>query len=674
MATITERITQFRGINRSAQQNGLDVSYAHDAVNVDITGGKLHNRIGNYRLAMRNDVPAARPIVYFTNDDDYVILRDKFIELTPDNGTPPYDILRDASALQDVYNVSGRTIRGVGQNYVRVQVDFVEEDIERAEDKNCVIVSGMLGEPTYDGATTENEYWTRRGFLSDGENGKTALYYLGHNASVENGPALIVCRQFGSGMYLETNLEITAKTADSSGKCTSITVKSPRDLTNRAEKRALIDGIWLFTTRTEEDGDITDEDVNNAYMWLNVTAIASELNDDDEEDQFYEITFTVKPTRSAADITVGHYVYIRGGCSDFPVTHMQMYYGRLFAAANKSNKDFPRRLFWSRLPGDGRTIEDWTSDDASVDTSGGHVDVGDPSDGYITGLVECSGQLLIFTLNRLWRLYGSSPSNYRLELVGALDSPRISNPIEANGTVYWLSRTGISYYNGSYISASDDDYNTRNLLTDLPKSVLDAMDHDTVNGVLFDNSIMFAFDLSPESGAVLLRYELQTGNVIRYVVPCADFKQQFTDSMIRDFGSETGAVNYEARYLQAIVHSDNTMSMTQWHSWGRQTRGWYNGAPLHSEWESDWTDMRQPEVVKKAHTVIMRGSGVFDLTMDSEVSGTTIHVVMPDTKSRVKELSPHYGEGRSMKMKISSDMMFEIEPYVSMIFEAGGKR
>lgn len=673
MGTITQRVSQFRGVNRSVQQNGLDVSYAYNAENVDIIGGKLTNKIGNYRLAMAADVPAARPVVYFTNDSDYIILRDKFIELSTDeNNTAPYDILRPASALKDVFNVSGRQIRGVGRSYVRTVLDFVAESNETVEDRNCVIVSGMLGEALVPGST-ESAYWLTRGLLSDGLEGKTAVFYLGHNTSLTDSPVSVVCRSFGSGQAIEYNLEITNKTANASGKIATITVKCPHDLSNLATTRAKTDGIYLFSEALEDT--LTDETVNNAYMWLKVTDISSTLNDTDPDDTFYEIVFTVESTRNASDITVGHYAFIRGGCSDQPVTFMQMYYGRLFAAASKANTDHPRRLYWSRLPGDGRTIEDWTMDDASVDTSGGHVDIGDPSDGYITGLVVCGGQLLIFTLNRLWRLYGTSPSNYNVELIGFLDAPRISNPIEVNGTVYWLSVTGISYYNGSYISATDDDYNTRHMLEELPKAYQDSMNHETVNGVLFDNSIMFAFDLEPEEDkAVVLRYELQTGNVLRYVVPCENYLQQFTDSMIKNFGVENGAVNYEARYLQALVHEDHSMTMCQWHSWGRQEFGWYDGHPVKSVWESDWDDMRSPEVVKKAQTVLMRGSGEFNLTIESETNKEQVNVVMPESKARVKEVSHRYAEGRTMRIRIESEKPFEIEPYMTMLFEAGARR
>jgi hypothetical protein len=371
-------------------------------------------------------------------------------------------------------------------------------------------------------------------------------------------------------------------------------------------------------------------------------------------------------------------VFIRGECSDMPVTCMKMFYGRLFAAGHRSNHDAPRRLYWSCLPGDGRTIEDWTQTEASVDTSGGHVDIGDPSDGYIVALSVCGSQLLIFTQTRLWRLYGTSPSNYRLELVGNLEGAMLSNPVEIGGAVYWLSLAGISYYNGSYIVSSDDDYNTRHILEDMPSSVIDAMSFATVHAELFDNSIMFAFDQVYQDNAgyaLIIRYELETANVMFYKVPCANFLQQFTWAHTMNYGPINGSVvNKETRYFQAIVKKDDTMVLTQWRDWGRQNFGWYDGQAVESVWETDWDDFRTPETALKAQTVLMRGSGAFDLCIESEVNKDVINVLMPDNPGRVMDVTPRYAEGRSMKLSIKSDKEFEIYPYMTILYETGSVR
>lgn len=737
MGYITQRLYQFRGINRSLQQNGLDFSYAYDAVNVDIIGGKLTNRhIGSYRLVSAVDVPAARPIIFYRNAGNYLILRDKYIDMgtgfrassysvqgdvnedgkvdfqdwqilyfhlqnpiaTPltdqqlRNADVNYDgvvdnddvvIIRKASnyenkkeqkaylsqfrpswiqenveygayepdlpmavprSTQNVVNDTSLYIRGIGRNYVRANINNVE----------CVIASGML-------ADSSGGYFSEHNFYTDGEC-KTAVYYLGSEATPK-----IHVRKFGSGLSLMWDKKILSVTADSNNVVTALKLyMNYSELTDAQKNRILLDGIYLFNAQI--GATVDEDDIDNAYMWLKVTSITSDSD---------KVVLNVSTTRKNTDIAANTWVYVRGGCSDMPVTYMQMYYGRLFAAAHPNNAEHPRRLYWSCLSGDGRTIEDWTMSDASVDTSGGHVDIGDPSDGYITGLVVCGSQMLIFTKNRLWRLYGTTPSNYRVELVGDLEGSCISNPVEINGTVYWLSLAGIAYYNGSYITFVDDDYSTRYLLDSLPRLMKESLMYSTVHAVLFDNSIMFSFDSNAglEDGCLVLRYELETGNVFKYIVPCDNYKQQFTDAVKDNFGMIGGdIIKYETRYFQALVHTDGTMTMTQWYDWGRQTHGWYDGKAVKSKWTSDWHDMQAPDVAKKLQDVCLRGFGRFDLVAESEINAEIIPVLMPESNAVVRDIAPHVSEGRSFRIGFESEDEFEIEMGATFKFDTGAKR
>ena len=68
--------------------------------------------------------------------------------------------------------------------------------------------------------------------------------------------------------------------------------------------------------------------------------------------------------------------------SDKKISNIELYFGRLFAAGDP---EAPARLYWSKAPGSGRTIDDWRSDAASENVSGGFVDVG-VDDDPITGL------------------------------------------------------------------------------------------------------------------------------------------------------------------------------------------------------------------------------------------------------------------------------------------------
>ena len=678
MGYTTKRISEFRGINRSLRPGAIDLAYAFNAENIDINGGRLANDIGNYRCIFvqedEKDFEIGRPnFLYVGSSDIYLISRSKFCKLwdvAMPSGEEFGKFEPKTETIQNVVNDEELTplyIRGVGRSTVLANINNVD----------CLIASGML-------SSESGGYWTYRDFYVDGSEAYTAVYYLG----AETPTPSIHCRKFGSGLTMMKDKAITEVGSDSDGHITYIKLYDTTTPETKVVNRAVLDGIWLFH---DQIGNTTNEDAyDSAFMWLKVTSVTQSGGGN--------VVFNVETTHLASEITTGNdgdYVIIRGECSDMTVTFMTMFYGRLFAAAHRSNADHPRRLYWSCLPGDGRTIEDWTQTDVSVDTSGGHVDIGDPSDGYITGLVACGSTLLIFTQTRVWRMYGTAPSNYTLELVGELDSPRVSNPVEIKGVVYWLAVSGVQYYNGSYIATVDDNGNMKNVLESFPQYMQDVFMYSTVHAKLFDNSIMFAFDATAYkrrgvfvntdevNECWLIRYDLETGNIIEYRVPADRFRQQFIDVITRNFGKDGGnKVLYETRLIQTVVHKEDEsdpllpeyMTMTQWHHWNDQEFGWWDESKPHSVWQTGWTDMQSPEAVKKLHTICLRGSGEFTLTIESEVNKEVLEVKMPDDEQKVKELTPHYAEGRSFRFTIESEKPFSIEPYMTLLFEHGSKR
>ncbi len=134
--------------------------------------------------------------------------------------------------------------------------------------------------------------------------------------------------------------------------------------------------------------------------------------------------------------------------SDEPQNYLEQYFGRLFAAGNPTK---PSRLFWSKTPGDTRTVEDWRSDDASADVSGGFTDIGTDSD-PITGLFALSNQLLIFKRDTLYRLLGDRPSNYRiLPVDAAFSRPQYTACVRYADRLYFLTDSGLCFYDGQTV-------------------------------------------------------------------------------------------------------------------------------------------------------------------------------------------------------------------------------
>lgn len=177
-------------------------------------------------------------------------------------------------------------------------------------------------------------------------------------------------------------------------------------------------------------------------------------------DVYYDVYDT--PTSTTVVLTaalvgtpeVGDDVTIRGGGSNEKVAFTELYSNRLFAAGDP---DAPYRLYWSAVPGDGRTIEDWLSVDGSYDASGGYVEVGDGSDDSIIGLTALSNQLIIWKRYSVWRLFGDRPSTYTLERVDN-ESDLMSNSgvIVKYDAPYLLMPNGIYTYNSVSVVPVDN--------------------------------------------------------------------------------------------------------------------------------------------------------------------------------------------------------------------------
>ena len=234
--------------------------------------------------------------------------------------------------------------------------------------------------------------------------GETQPYVI-YNSSGNNGYA----RKFGSGLY---SYEGTVQSYASGTKTITLSTNMPDD----ALRRARIYGITY--------GNNIHAEVSSTFY--NTLVLAE--------------TPTTPPAANDA-------VKISGGAgSNASVAYAETYANRLFAAGDPST---PCRLYWSAVPGDGRTIEDWGIVDGSEDASGGYVEVGDAHYDPIIGLTALSNQLLIWKKYSVWRLFGDRPSTFTLERVER-DSDYVSNAgvLVYHDAPYFLTRRCIKTYDG----------------------------------------------------------------------------------------------------------------------------------------------------------------------------------------------------------------------------------
>lgn len=160
---------------------------------------------------------------------------------------------------------------------------------------------------------------------------------------------------------------------------------------------------------------------------------------------------------------------IRGGASDAHCNFVCMHNGRLFAAGDPENSN---RLYWSTVPGDGRTIEHWLAVSSSVDLSGGYVDIGDTTADPIIGICELATQLLIFKRYSIYRLYGDRPSYYTVERVERFTENMSNAGVAVKSDIpYWLTKSGVKLFNGADMELLDNGQNFLCSFIDTVKSI-----------------------------------------------------------------------------------------------------------------------------------------------------------------------------------------------------------
>lgn len=250
-------------------------------------------------------------------------------------------------------------------------------------------------------------------------------------------------RTFGSGMFMTSDEIYRTLTDQSDPNGYIVGVEINRVMTDDEIKRCLYAGVYIM----EHEDDELDF----------IAAYVSECYATEDDTTIINFTDPLPMT----SLPTGSYVKVRGGLSDKPVSHMATFYGRLFAGGDPN---YPNRLYWSCLPGDSRTIEDWSADDASPDTGGGYVQVGSDNE-LIDALVVYQSQLLIWKGTELWRLYGTTPSNYTLECVykgsrssrDSFDAEMQERIVDAHGVPYFLLDDGLYLYDGSTLARVDTD-------------------------------------------------------------------------------------------------------------------------------------------------------------------------------------------------------------------------
>ena len=430
-------------------------------------------------------------------------------------------------------------------------------------------------------------------------------------------------KKFGSGVYYLVDAEGTPTPLSISSVGTnSITVSGTALLDDHTKNtRALVYGVYVM------NGD------NVKYL----------LYVDDITPSSPAGNTVISLDLTGCTVSTSDKIQLRGGVSDKKIGAMELFHDRLWCAGDPENIS---RLYWSCAAGEGRTIEDWVSDDFNEDASGGHVDVGVADGDRIVALKALSDCLLIFKVNSVWRLYGDRPSNYTLERisdeVGAYDDKEI---VTKYGTPYWLTRNGIYYSDGSNCLNVDNEVD---YLRDLFWEVNGAMRRPACSVPWLRKFFFSVF--SDEIGRFILTRDTVTGAYLTF--NGADFADVATASDDVMFLTSDGAVLRRGEDTEALLD--------------------YDGNPLEAKWESQIMELHSIVTKAQCKALFFRASGGrIRIRIHTDLGDTQTELVPSEMQTNVIRLPLNMSECRYMQVIITNvnGSRFRIEGGICLLFD-----
>lgn len=307
--------------------------------------------------------------------------------------------------------------------------------------------------------------------------------------------------------------------------------------------------------------------------------------------------------------------------SNIPVRYLAMYRSRLFSAGDPGN---PNRLYWSQLPGSGRSVEEWGPVEASPNVEGGHAEAGSIGSDPIVGLAALSNQLVIFKKHSIYRLLGDKPGNFSIEEVDSR-AERTTNTavVKCGDALYFMTAGGLCCFNGVTAAPMRDARKIRTLLEN--------SDVSASMGALCRDRLYFS--LTDSDGDALIEYDLVRGVYM----------------LRRGFAVKGLCARDGTLYL-----ADQNRFVCRFNEGGD-----YGGAPIAARWRTPETDIREKSVIKGMRALYLRGSS------DAKDSATLVDVktgpltethrlLLPKSGSDVLEV-PLKNEGRTFTLTFRNE-------------------
>lgn len=632
MALQTYRVEDFKGIDQSKSENKLASGYSPDAVNMDTANGDL--AVG-YGFSKHITVPVPGDGRIRRMYHWHTLSADKFVVIA---GNTVY-----------AYNAGAwDTVHTYSEDITSNDWDF--EEIRLGTTDYLVIANGQTQLIKWDG-THSAELFGSGEYVYEGA--IASIQYNGTKATsatyAEEDSVGIFTLTMPSGWAYEVNAIIAFTVPQDMGNISTAKIAIGSNtyaldfvpIWSSGDTAVAILISETAATEYEEGYGISTVTITPAVneKWVyrlkvvgvqldGVTHAVAEVSEDR--------TILTLAKISTRDLAAEMDAKVRGEISDHPVNFVELYYNRLFSAGDPNH---PSRLYWSQPPGDTRTIEDWSMDEASDATGGGHTEIGQTSSDPIVGLCALSNQLIIFKRSSIYRLLGDRPANYRVTSVNKDVERMVNTSLIAQGDVpYWLTRGGLYYHDGQSANLSTTARQIRDILANASLDTCKA-----------------------------------TKNRDRLYFTIRQSDSEYDDAIIvYDFKDRTYMLRTGFRVAD-ICSYDGTLYMINdkriVFAWDKSTT--YAGDPIEAYWRTPFTDAGAMSVTKALKTLYLRGEGgVVQIRYRiGKFEDTKAYQMPEDTGEPIR--IPLVNEGRAFGLKIFNEAgsWFKIMGGVDLRFE-----
>lgn len=313
------------------------------------------------------------------------------------------------------------------------------------------------------------------------------------------------------------------------------------------------------------------------------------------------------------------------GCSRL-FSQLALHYERVWGSGLSSEPD---AVYWSR-PFDP---EDWTGDEDLPEAGGGVLLIPTWNGGSVRAIRTLFDDVLVFKDEDVYRIVGTYPGNYEVVRVHGVVGAAAPNAIAATADAcYFLSGEGLCVYNGISAAPATGE-RARHVMARVNKAAIGCACAAVHQNVLY---LALPLDDAQVNSAVL-EYDLKDGScVLREPLRADGF----------------------LRAGEALYYAGGDGRVYRYGAGG--------GEAPQALWQTPWTDLGEPGIIKRLNALSMHASGALRLTLETESARVVRRLQLGDF---IRPVTLRLGlRGRRFRLTIENQngAVFLIKPGLSI--------